>query len=92
MYAYMEHRCCNSSLNFSEVILIQAEVPRENKNKVPLFFSNLVTGRSVRPTRLHNFPVGFVPRPIFFPDTCIIRNEKDMSPNLLHHGVGAEGE
>ena len=48
--------------------------------------------RSVRTTCLHNFPVGFVPRPIFVPDTSILRNEKYVSLNLICHGVGAECE
>ena len=48
--------------------------------------------RSVRPIHLHNCPMGFVPRPIFFLDTIIIQNENDMAQNRLLHGVGAQGE
>ena len=57
-----------------------------------MVFSVFFTERSVRPTCLHNFPVGFVPRPIFVPDIFILRNEKYVSLNRICHGVGAEGE
>ena len=87
----MEHRCCNSSLDYSQIIFIRDEVLRE-KYKECCWFFEFLTERSVRPTCLYNCPVGFVPRPIFFPNTFILRNDKDMAPNCLHHGAGGAGE
>ena len=63
----------------------------KNKNNA-VVFSIFLTEQSVRPTCLHNCPVGFIPRPIFFPDAFILRNKKDMSSNCLRHCVGAAGE
>ena len=90
MYVDMEHRCFSSFLYYSEVIFIRSEASWKIKI-MPLIFSIFLTERSIRPTCIHNCPVGFVPRPIFSPDTLIIRNEKDMSPNRLCHGFGAAG-
>ena len=83
----MEHRCCNSSLDYSQIIFIRDEVLRE-KYKECCWFFEFLTERSVRPTCLQNFPVGFVPRPIFSPDNFIFQNKKYMSLNRLGHGVG----
>ena len=64
----------------------------KNKRSAIVFFGFFLTERSFCLTYVHNCPVGFVPMPIFFPDTFILRNEKDMSPNRLRHVVGAAGE
>ena len=55
-------------------------------------FLIVLTEQSVCSNYLHNFTVSFLQRPIFFPDTFILRNEKDMTPNRLRYGIGAAGE